>query len=213
MENTKKNKLSTLTLAQVSVIIAITFVMHFSGLGYPRIGPVSMSIMFVPVTIGAAILGPAWGAFFGFVFGLTSFIECFRGDFLGTLLFGINPVFCAIVCFLPRTIMGYLVGLIFKLTNSKLNGKAKAASYVITGFSAPFLNTVFFMVALLILFYNNDEFMANEVIAGIAANRNFITFAAAFVGFNALVEWAVGTVVSSALIKGVYVAVSRIKRG
>lgn len=208
--NSSQHK-KVLELVQASVVVAIIFVMHFTGIGYLRFGnAVAISLMCVPVTLGAVVLGPAWGAFFGGIFGLTSFIECFRGDFLGTLLFGINPFFTVIACFVPRILMGLICGLLFKLVFTKAKGKGKNAAYLVAGFSAPLLNTVLFMSTLLLLFYHNDAFMSNEVIAGLAASgKGVIGFVVAFVGINALFELAAGTVVSSALTKAVHTALRK----
>ena len=66
----KKNK--TLEMVQLAVLIAIMLILAFTPLGYLRIGPLAISLMTIPVVIGAMILGPAGGAVLGLVFGLTS---------------------------------------------------------------------------------------------------------------------------------------------
>ena len=71
----KKNK--TLEMVQLAVLIAIMLILAFTPLGYLRIGPLAISLMTIPVVIGAMILGPAGGAVLGLVFGLTSFYQCF----------------------------------------------------------------------------------------------------------------------------------------
>ena len=64
----KKNK--TLEMVQLAVLIAIMLILAFTPLGYLRIGPLAISLMTIPVVIGAMILGPAGGAVLGLVFGL-----------------------------------------------------------------------------------------------------------------------------------------------
>ena len=56
----KKNK--TLEMVQLAVLIAIMLILAFTPLGYLRIGPLAISLMTIPVVIGAMILGPAGGA-------------------------------------------------------------------------------------------------------------------------------------------------------
>lgn len=51
----KKNK--TLEMVQLAVLIAIMLILAFTPLGYLRIGPLAISLMTIPVVIGAMILG------------------------------------------------------------------------------------------------------------------------------------------------------------
>ena len=64
----KKNK--TLEMVQLAVLIAIMLILAFTPLGYLRIGPLAISLMTIPVVIGAMLLGPTGGAVLGLVFGL-----------------------------------------------------------------------------------------------------------------------------------------------
>ena len=85
-------------MVQLAVLIAIMLILAFTPLGYLRIGPLAISLMTVPVVIGAMILGPAGGAVLGLVFGLTSFYQCFAGDpfgaFMNTLFFMSTLMIC-----------------------------------------------------------------------------------------------------------------------
>ena len=96
----KKNK--TLEMVQLAVLIAIMLILAFTPLGYLRIGPLAISLMTIPVVIGAMILGPAGGAVLGLVFGLTSFYQCFAGDPFGAALVAMNPFFTFLVCIPTR---------------------------------------------------------------------------------------------------------------
>lgn len=78
-------------MVQLAVLIAIMLILAFTPLGYLRIGPLAISLMTIPVVIGAMILGPAGGAVLGLVFGLTSFYQCFAGDPFGAALVAMNP--------------------------------------------------------------------------------------------------------------------------
>ncbi|MBR5947672.1 MAG: ECF transporter S component [Clostridia bacterium] len=60
----------------------------------------------------------------------------------------------------------------------------------IAGFLSAFLNTLFFMTALVVLFGNT------EYVQKLMDGRNIFTFIIAFVGVNALVEMIVSTVIS-----------------
>ena len=124
----KKNK--TLEMVQLAVLIAIMLILAFTPLGYLRIGPLAISLMTIPVVIGAMILGPAGGAVLGLVFGLTSFYQCFAGDPFGAALVAMNPFFTFLVCIPTRTLMGWLSGVIFKAL-WKID-KTKTVTYFVT---------------------------------------------------------------------------------
>ena len=73
-----------------------------------------MSLLSIPVVIGAMLVGPEAGALLGLVFGLTSFAQCFGADPFGATLLNINPFGTFFMCVPTRMLMGYLAGMIFK---------------------------------------------------------------------------------------------------
>jgi len=110
----------------------------------------------IPVAIGAVVLGPVGGAVAGAIFGLTSFLQCIGvggSSAMGVVLFGINPVFAFIQRFIPRLLDGICLGYIFKGMRKVSNTYVACA---VTGFFSAFLNTLFFMSALVGLFGNTD---------------------------------------------------------
>lgn len=115
----KKNKI--LYLTTLGVFTAIILLMAFTPLGYLKIGVVELTLLQIPVAIGAILLGPVGGAILGAVFGFTSFYQCFSGA-LGELLLQINPFLTAVMCIVPRILMGAGCGLVFRLT-SKIRAK------------------------------------------------------------------------------------------
>ena len=70
-------------LAEVAILAALILLMSFTPLGYLRLPGLSVSLLMIPVAIGAVVVGPAAGAILGCLFGLTSFAQCFMGDVLG----------------------------------------------------------------------------------------------------------------------------------
>ena len=110
--NERKSK--TTWLVQIAMLTAIILILAFTPLGYIRTGGLEITLIVIPVAVGAVILGPVGGMILGAVFGITSFIQCFGMSPFGAALLGINPVLTLIVCLVPRVLMGYLCGLIFK---------------------------------------------------------------------------------------------------
>ena len=176
----------TLALAQNAILTALIVLMAFTPIGYLPLGPVKMTFIMVPVAVGAITLGEKSGAFLGLVFGITSFVQCFGLDLFGTTLFGINPVYTFIMCIVPRVLMGYLCGVIYKF----IARKKRKLALVIASFFAPVLNTVFFMSLLMIFFGNSDY------IIGIRNGAELLPFLVAFVGLNGVMEIVTTTVVA-----------------
>ena len=69
-----KSKLSVRQMCVLALFLAIEIIMYLTPIGYLRINALSVTLMHVPVIILASTMGPAAGAFLGFVFGCTSVI-------------------------------------------------------------------------------------------------------------------------------------------
>ena len=180
-------------LALMGLLTAILILFSFTPIGTIPIGPLSITLNTIPIAIAAIAMGPAGGAAMGAVFGILSFLQCIGigvPSAMGAMLFGINPFLAFIQRFIPRLLDGFLVGLIFK-------GTKKAAGSVpagfVTGFFTAFLNTLFFMSALILLFGNT------EYVQGLIGGRNVIVFVCAFVGINAVFEMITTTILSGAI--------------
>ena len=58
------------TIVGVAIFMAIIAVLQYLGT-FIRFGPFSISLVLIPIVVGAALYGPFWGAWLGFIFGLT----------------------------------------------------------------------------------------------------------------------------------------------
>ena len=65
----------TYELVLMALFTAIIVIMAFTPLGYIPLVVINATIIHIPVILGALFLGPKKGAFLGFVFGFTSFIN------------------------------------------------------------------------------------------------------------------------------------------
>ena len=193
------NKQQTQRLVLAAVFTALIVVMSFTPLGYLRVGFVSISFMTVPVALGAILLGPAYGAYFGLLFGITSFIQCFTGDVFGAMLVGISPVFTAVMCIIPRTLIGLLCGLIFAAI--KKASKNDIGAFLTAGLSAPLINTLLFMGSMMLFFYNNPAFHTGLEGLGIMGYNNLLSLIWIMVGTNGIIEFFVCGIISFALSK------------
>ncbi len=178
-----------------AVLAALILVLAFTPLGYLKVGALSITFIMIPVVVGAIIEGPAVGAMLGLVFGLSSFMQCFGMDLFGTTLLGINPFFTCVMCLVPRVLMGFFSGLIFK--GLQKVEKSGFVGCLFASLSGAVLNTLLF-VGTLLLFFGGSEY-----IQGFGNNAwEIIT---ALITINAIIEagvcLVVGTSVSFALVQ------------
>ena len=189
----KSNKFTTLQLTILGLMSGILFLMAYTPLGYLNIGPLAVTFNVIPVAICAVVLGPTGGAVAGAVFGLTSFLQAMGiggTSALGAALFQINPFLSAVQCFVPRILDGLLIGFIYRGMRKKTNVYASCA---VTGFFSAFLNTLFFMTALVVMFGNT------EVIQNLMGGRNVIIGCCMMVGVNAISEMVSSTIITAAV--------------
>lgn len=191
-KNTSKKGISTLALVETGVLTAIILIMAFTPIGYLKVGLLSISLITIPVAIGAIAISPAAGAFLGFVFGITSFIQCFTGDAFGAALVSINPFYTFVVCVPTRTVAGFLAGLVFLLLKRIFK---KGANYV-GGFAMAFFNTALFMPALVAFFWNADVVQGWAESLGTTKPFAFIL---ASITLNAVIEWVSTTVIAGSV--------------
>ena len=194
-------KTKTLKMAQLALFIAIVLAMAFTPLGYFRAAGLEITLLMIPVTVGAIVLGPKAGAILGLTFGLTSFAISSTSGFGATLL-SISPVKLFILCIGTRVAAGWLAGIIFKVLN-KVNFKYR---FEVTSLVGPLLNTVFFMTLLVVFFYNT-EFIQN--IAATIGATNPIMFMALFAGIQGIGEAIVGLIISSIVSKNIYKVINK----
>lgn len=191
-----KSSFDAKRMSTLALLIAVVVVMSFTPLGYLVIGPLSMSLLTIPVAIGAIVMGPVDGLILGLVFGCTSFFNAMSGgSAMGTALFSINPFGCFVVCVVARVLMGLCTGLVFQgLT--KWNKFPQKLNCAISGLLAAFFNTLFFMGTLVIFFYSSSY--VQIICAGLHVN-NPLMFVIALVGVQGVVEMILCCIVTTAV--------------
>lgn len=200
----KKSKMSARELTTLGLLTGVLLLMSVTPLGYFHTFGLDISLMMVPVAIGAMLMGPKAGAWLGLIFGATSFYQAVTGSSaFSTMLFNINPISAFLLCIPTRVLMGFLTGVIFKAAQKV--DKKKTVCYFVGGFFAAFLNTLFFMGMLLICYWNTEFIQGiNETLGGL----NPLMFVVAFVGVNGALEMPssciVGGIVSKAVNRALY---------
>ena len=196
MNNRKKIR----EITMLAVLSALIILMSFTPIGYIRTIGLEITLLVIPVVIGAICLGPKGGLILGTLFGITSLLQCVFGlSPFGATLLSINPYFTAILCIFPRALMGYLVGVIFNALNQEFDNDIFA--HIIAAVSGALLNTIFFMTTLCIFFYNTEYIMSFREYLG---SNNVFMFIILFVGINGVIEAAVNFIVGAAVTKTLF---------
>ncbi len=175
----------SMNLALMALITALIFVLQFVTV---PLGAITVSLSMLPVAIAAITMGPTYGLLAGAIWGLASMLKALMGSSgMTTILFNMDPLRTIVICFIPRMLDGYLIGWIYKLCHKKLN---VLISGCITGFFSAFLNTVFFMSAIVLLF-GQTEYLT-EMMAG----RSAIVFVCSIIAGNAIFEMLTAAIVT-----------------
>ena len=186
---TGRSKVARMTL--LAMLVAILIVLAYVNIPMPM--GLSITFNMIPVAIAAIAMGLPGGMIVGGAFGLISFLQCF-GIFgtsaLGAALVNVSPVLMFVQRFVSRLLVGVLAAVVYKaMCNTKAPLYVRGA---VTGFSAAFFNTLFFMT-LLVLFFGNTEKLAGPI-----AEKGVLMYIITSVGINAVVEMAVAALVTGA---------------
>ena len=186
---TRRTKLARMTL--LAMLVAVLIVLAYVNIPMPM--GLSITFNMIPVAIAAMAMGLPGGMIIGGAFGLISFLQCFGicgSSALGAALVSVSPVLMFIQRFVSRVLVGVLAAVIYRAV-----GKTRAPLYIrglVTGFSAAFFNTLFFMT-LLVLFFGSTEKLAGPI-----AEKGVLMYIITSVGINAVVEMVVAAVVTGA---------------
>ncbi len=137
MKNEKTNE-----LVLTALFTAIIVIMAFTPLGYIPLVVINATIIHIPVILGALFLGPKKGAFLGFVFGFTSFLNnTFKAATASAFVFspvlaanviGVSGIFKSLyICFVPRILVGIIPYFVYILIRNLLKGEQKVWRVVI----------------------------------------------------------------------------------
>ena len=132
----------TYELVLMALFTAIIVIMAFTPLGYIPLVVINATIIHIPVILGALFLGPKKGAFLGFVFGFTSFINnTFKAVTPSAFVFspvlaanvvGVSGIFKSLyICFVPRILVGVVPYFVYIGLRGLLKSGNKASRSVV----------------------------------------------------------------------------------
>lgn len=144
-------KINVKRMAGIALLMAMVVVMQFLSGMIPPIGGVSISLVLIPIVLGAALFGPGAGALLGAAFGVVVFINCVTGaDPGGQMVFQANPVLCFLVVMGKGVLAGLASGCIYRLVKKKDAAGYKAM--LCAAAICPVVNTGVFILCMLTFF-------------------------------------------------------------
>ena len=204
----RKQKQQLLSLVQLALLTAVILVLQLAGVAIhlPIPGATNISLVLIPIALGAMLLGPAAGAFLGFVFGLVVYISggVMHLDFFTGFLFDNNPLITAGICLVKSTLAGFLGGLVYRLLSKKNVLLAVFAAAAVI----PLVNTAVFCLGCLVILDTIRGLMSAAAIGGTAIHFIFIGCA----GLNFVFELAVNMIFSPALERIIRLVSKKIRR-
>jgi len=131
----------------MALLMALVIVLQFIPI--PPVGGFSISLVLIPIVMGAAMYGPTAGAILGAAFGTVVFINCVTGaDPGGAMVFQANGILCFVVVLAKGTLAGLASGFVYKLLKQWNPYVAMLCAAIV----CPVVNTGIF-VACMLLFY------------------------------------------------------------
>ncbi len=178
-------------MAELAILTAIVIIFQMLG-SFIHIGPTSISLVLVPIAAGAIILGPASGAFLGFVFGAITLWAGISGtDLFTSVLFAAHPVYTSLICILKATLAGLAAGLVFKALKNKNSYVAAIAACA----ACPIVNTGLFILGSLL-------FLSETISANFAPGISVVYFLIIIcAGLNFIAELLLNVILSPAICR------------
>jgi len=185
MSNERKKQTQTLVLG--AILTALVIVLQLMG-SFIRFGMFSISLVLIPIVIGAATCGWKIGAWLGFVFGAAVLMSGDAAAFLAVDVFG-----TILTVLLKGTACGLVAGLVYKALEKKNRYIAVFAAAV----ACPVVNTGVFLLGCVIFFLPT---ITEWGIAGGFSNAAAYMFLG-LAGGNFLFELAANIILSPVIIR------------
>ena len=182
-----RNHGKTRRLTGLALFTALVVILQLLG-SFVRFGPFSISLVAMPIVIGAALYGAGAGLWLGFVFGVVVLISGDAAAFLAVHVPG-----TILVVLLKGALCGGAAGAVYTILG-KLN---KTVGAVAAAVICPVVNTGVFLLGCLLFFLNTIAAWGQA--AGFGNVFEYMLFG--LVGANFLVETAVNLVLAPVVVR------------
>jgi uncharacterized membrane protein len=175
-------RILTVNAMFIALIVSIGLVFGF----VPFLFVLPITILHIPVLVGAALLNLRSSVIFGLTFGIMSWIVSLTSPLVGpTALFFNNPL----ISIFPRILFGLSTGILFLLIK-KMNQKFIYIGYALSSLIATLLHTVFVLTMIWVF----------ESANLITIFNNLFQFILVIIGTNGIIEAALAAVLVPVLV-------------
>ncbi len=144
MNNAKINK-----MVGIALLMAMVIVLQFVGGLIPPIGFVSISLVLIPIVLGAATYGVGAGAILGATFAAITLINCINSsDLGGAMIFQANPVLCVLVVVAKSVLCGVAAAGVYQALHKRNAYIAMLCAAIV----CPVVNTGIFLTCVALFF-------------------------------------------------------------
>ena len=183
-----KKNISTRQLTGISIFTALVVILQMLG-SFIRFGPFSISLVSIPIVIGAAVYGVSAGGWLGFVFGLTVLLS---GD--AAVFLAVNVPGTIFIVLVKGICCGLAAGYVYKLLNDKNDTLAVTAAAI----ACPVVNTgLFVLLCPVFLFSTISSWAGGEHIF------RYMIFG--MVGINFLVELGIDMIFCPVILRLIHI--------
>lgn len=185
MENSlAKNRELTYKLVGTALLTAIVVVLQIVG-GAIKVGTFSISLVLMPIVVGAALFGIWSGAWLGLVFGV---MVMATGD--AALFLAVNVPGTIITVLAKGILAGLAAGAVYKL----LEKKNKYVATLLASIASPVVNTGVFLIGCAVFFMDTIKSWAGDAPV-------FKYMIVGLVDFNFILELAINLVLNPVIVR------------
>lgn len=164
-------KINVGKLVGIALLIAIVVVLQLLG-QFIKFGPVSISLVLMPIVVGAAVYGPGAGAILGLAFSVVVLLQPDTVYF-----YGLSVIGTVVTVLVKGVVCGWIAGLVYRIFAKKNTMLGVVLAAVI----CPIFNTGIFFLGCVTFFL---EPLAATGIENVAMHAITI-----FIGFNFVAEF------------------------
>ena len=183
MKNTKVRR-----MVGIAIMSAIVVILQLLG-SFIKIGPVSISLVLIPIVVGAAMYGPGAGAVLGGLFAVVVLLQPDTAFFYGVHYFG-----TVITVLVKGILAGWLSGLVFKAF-SKVN---EWLAVLMAAVVCPIINTGFFALGCKLFFW--------DALAELGGGNAVVYLFTVMIGFNFIAEFVTNLICSPVVVRILHAA-------
>src|SRR5690554_2377111 len=182
----RHNEIRDLVFA--TLLIAIISILTFTMIGFINIGGVAfITIMHIPVLVGAMVLGRKYGLILGAAFGLSSLI-------LSAILLGVNAPFTnPLLSVASRMFFGWMIYPLYTVISKRIS--KPSVSITLTMIISTFIHTL--IVSVLLYFIGKSGFYFTASENPFTTNQNILGVLVGLFSLNGLIEIALAALVGT----------------